>query len=96
MDEETFIAKVGVGFRFIVYESVRESLGLEIDDLLRITIRKDPLPIFVQLLCESGAHKPELIPHKKKIGRRGWATYTCTKCGKETPMLIRKAEGEQK
>lgn len=48
----------------------------------------------VMILCESGAHKPGLIPHIKKDVTHGWATYICTKCHKETPMLISKAEGE--
>ncbi len=48
----------------------------------------------VMIFCESGAHKPGLIPHRKKGRRHGWAMYTCTKCHKETPMLISKAEGE--
>ena len=39
--EETFLAKVQKGWRLTVYEPVRESLGLEIGDLLRVTIRKD-------------------------------------------------------
>jgi len=38
---ETFLAKVGEGWRLTIYEPVRESLGLEIGDRLRVTVRKD-------------------------------------------------------
>jgi len=37
--EETFIAKVGQGWLFTIYEPVRESLGLEMGDRLRVTVR---------------------------------------------------------
>ncbi len=47
----------------------------------------------VLLYCNSGAHEPGPIPHRKKVQRRGWAMYTCMKCNKETPFLISKAEG---
>ncbi|GAH41636.1 unnamed protein product [marine sediment metagenome] len=40
-NEETFLAKIATGWRITIYEPVRESLGLEIGDLLRVTIRKD-------------------------------------------------------
>ncbi len=39
--EETFLAKVYKGWRVTIYEPVRESLGLEIGDRVRLTIRKD-------------------------------------------------------
>jgi len=39
--EETFLATVHKGWRITIYEPIRESLGLEIDDRLRVTIRKD-------------------------------------------------------
>ena len=39
--EETFLARVNMGWRLTVYEPVRESLDLEIGDLLRVTIRKE-------------------------------------------------------
>jgi len=39
--EETFLAKVGEGWRLTVYEPIRESLDLNIGDLLRVTVRKD-------------------------------------------------------
>ena len=38
---ETFLAKVHKGWRLTVYEPVREYLGLEIGDLLRVTVQKD-------------------------------------------------------
>lgn len=37
--EETFIAKVVTGWRFVIYEPIRKSLGLEIGDRVRVTIR---------------------------------------------------------
>ena len=40
-NEETFLAKVKKGWRITIYEPVRESLGIEIDDILKVTIRKD-------------------------------------------------------
>jgi len=40
-NEETFLAKVKKGWRITIYEPVRERLGLEIGDLLKVTIRKD-------------------------------------------------------
>jgi len=60
---------------------------------------KEELPLnstenIVNRLCESGAHNAEITPHRKKALGRGWAMYTCLLCNKETPMLIRKAEGE--
>jgi len=39
--EETFLARVHKGWRITIYEPIRESLGLEIDDRLRVTVRKD-------------------------------------------------------
>ncbi len=39
--EEIFLAKVGVGWRVTIYEPVRKSLGLEVGELVRVTIRKD-------------------------------------------------------
>ena len=39
--EEIYLAKVGVGWRVTIYEPVRKSLGLEVGDLVRVTIRKD-------------------------------------------------------
>lgn len=47
MGEETFLAKIMRGWRLTVYEPIRESLDLEIGDLLRVTIhlvkkRKEP------------------------------------------------------
>jgi len=39
--EETFLAKVYKGWRVTIYEPIRESLGLEIGDRVRLTIRKD-------------------------------------------------------
>ncbi len=38
---ETFLAKVNKWYRITIYEPVRESLGLEVGDRVRITIRKD-------------------------------------------------------
>ncbi len=38
---ETFLAKVYTGWRVTIYEQVRESLGLEIGDRVRVTIRKE-------------------------------------------------------
>jgi len=40
-NEETFLAKVKKGWRITIYAPVRESLGLEIGDRLKVTIRKD-------------------------------------------------------
>lgn len=97
-DEETYLAKVGKGWRLTIYEPVREKLGLGIGDHLRVTIRverkKDDE--IVMLFCESGAHKPEDIPHRKENLGSGWARYTCMICNKKTPMKINKAgEGEK-
>jgi len=39
--EEAFLAKLRPGWRVTIYEPIRESLGLEIGDLLRLTVRKD-------------------------------------------------------
>jgi len=39
--EETFLAKIYKGWRVTIYEPVRDSLGLELGDRVRITIRKD-------------------------------------------------------
>ncbi len=39
--EETFLAKVNKWYRVTIFEQVRESLGLEVGDRVRITIRKD-------------------------------------------------------
>lgn len=39
--EETFLAGIKKGWRITIYEPIRESLGLEIGDRLRVTIRKD-------------------------------------------------------
>ena len=39
--EETFVAKMGDGWRITIYEPVRKSLGVEIGDRLRVTVRKD-------------------------------------------------------
>ena len=39
--KETFLAKVHKGWRITVYEPIRESLGIEIGDRLRVTIRKE-------------------------------------------------------
>jgi len=41
--EETFLANVAKGWRVTIYEPIRESLGLEIGDRLRVTVRKDPI-----------------------------------------------------
>jgi len=41
--EETFLAKLVSERRITIYEPIRESLGLEIGDRLRVTIRKDPI-----------------------------------------------------
>jgi len=41
--EETFLAKVHKGWRVTIYEPIRESLGLEIGDRLRVTVRKDEI-----------------------------------------------------
>lgn len=38
---ETFLAKVYKGWRVTIYEPIRESLGLEIGDRLRVTVQKD-------------------------------------------------------
>jgi len=38
---ETFLAKVYKGWRVTIYEPIRESLGLEVGDRVRVTIRKD-------------------------------------------------------
>ena len=38
---ETFLAKVYKGLRVTIYEPVRESLGLEVGDRVRVTIWKD-------------------------------------------------------
>ncbi len=40
-NKETFLANVKKGWRITIYAPVRESLGLEIGDLLRVTVRKD-------------------------------------------------------
>jgi len=40
-NKETFLAKIHKGWRLTVYEPIRESLGLEIGDLLRVTVQKD-------------------------------------------------------
>jgi len=39
--EETFLATVHKGWRITIYEPIRESLGLEIDDRLKVTVLKD-------------------------------------------------------
>ena len=39
--EETFLAKVNKWYRVTIYENIRESLGLEVGDRVRVTIRKD-------------------------------------------------------
>lgn len=39
--EETFLAKVQKGWRLTIYEPIRESLGLEMGDRVRVTVRKD-------------------------------------------------------
>lgn len=41
MDRDTFLTKVCQGWRVTIYETVRESLGLEVGDIVRITIRKN-------------------------------------------------------
>jgi len=38
---ETFLAKVYKGWRVTIYEPVREQLGLEIGDRVRVTIQKE-------------------------------------------------------
>jgi len=38
---ETFLAKVAKGWRITLYEPVRESLGIEVGDRVRVTVRKD-------------------------------------------------------
>ena len=38
---ETFLANVNKWWRITIYEPVRESLGLEVGDRVRVTIRKD-------------------------------------------------------
>ena len=38
---ETFLAKVYKGYRVTIYEQVREILGLEVGDRVRVTIRKE-------------------------------------------------------
>jgi len=38
---ETFLTKIYTGWRLTINESVRESLGLEVGDRVRVTIRKD-------------------------------------------------------
>lgn len=38
---ETYLAKVYKGWRVTIYEQIRESLGLEIGDRVRVTIQKD-------------------------------------------------------
>lgn len=40
-NEETFRAKVTDGWRICVYEPVRKSLGLEMGEYVRVTIRKE-------------------------------------------------------
>ena len=40
-NKETFLAKVYTGWRITIYEPIRESLGIEIGDRLRVTIRKE-------------------------------------------------------
>ncbi len=94
-DTETFLAKVTTGGRLTVNEAVRESLGIEIGDHLRVTVqidrRKDDETVMVY--CESGAHTAELVPHRKENLGSGWARYTCEICNKKTPMKISKAEG---
>jgi len=40
-NKETFLTKVITGWRFCIYEPIRESLGLEIGDRLRVTILKE-------------------------------------------------------
>lgn len=39
--EETFLAKVRKGWRLGIREPIRESLGLELDDRLRVTVQVD-------------------------------------------------------
>ena len=36
---ETFLARVYKGWRITIYEEIRESLGLEIGDRVRVTIQ---------------------------------------------------------
>ena len=38
---ETFLAKVIKGWRITIYEPIRESLELEIGDIVRVTVRKE-------------------------------------------------------
>jgi len=38
---ETFLAIIGQGYRVTIYEPIRNSLGLDVGDRVRVTIRKD-------------------------------------------------------
>ena len=38
---ETFLTKVWAGYRITIYEEIRESLGIEIGDRVRVTVRKE-------------------------------------------------------
>lgn len=38
---ETFLARVYTGWRVTIYEQIRESLGIEIGDRVRITVQKE-------------------------------------------------------
>lgn len=38
---ETFLTKVYSGWRVTIYEAIRESLGIEIGDRVRITVQKE-------------------------------------------------------
>jgi len=40
-DSETFLTKVYKGYRITLVEPIRESLGIEIGDRVRITIQKE-------------------------------------------------------
>jgi len=46
--EETFLAKMCVGWRVTIYEPVRDRLGLRLGELLSVTIQKDE---FLAKLC---------------------------------------------
>jgi len=59
---ETFLAKMGRGWLFTIYEPVRESLDLKIDDRLRVTVRIDG---------KKNKGKEETFPSKMNKGS-GW------------------------
>ena len=41
--EITFLAKVDKSYRFTIYEPIRESLGLEVGEIVSVTIRRNKI-----------------------------------------------------